>query len=178
MKDRDVRLFVATERQRFIHYVRSLLKETAEIDAEDVVHDVLIKVLERADQPAPDLLAAYIFRSLKNRVIDYVRTRKPTVSLDAEPGEGRERLIDLLQDHKPNALEVLQTQDGKRELFEALEELSEVEREVIIAHELEGVPFKEISEAQNVPLNTLLSHKSRAMKKLRKHFLESQGDTR
>ncbi len=178
MKDRDVRSFVVSERQRFIHYVRSLLKGTAEIDAEDVVHDVLIKVLERADPPAPDLLAAYIFRSLKNRVIDHVRTRKPTVSLDAESSGGREKLIDLLQDHKPNALELLQTEEGKRELFEALEELSKMEREVIIAHELDGVPFKELSEIRGVPLNTLLSHKSRAMKKLRKHFLESQGDRR
>ena len=95
------------------------------------------------------------------------------VSLDAESGEGREKLIELLQDHKPNALELLQTEEGKRELFRALEELSEMEREVIIAHELEGVPYKELSDIRNVPLNTLLSHKSRAMKKLRKHFLES-----
>jgi DNA-directed RNA polymerase specialized sigma24 family protein len=44
---------------------------------------------------------------------------------------------------------------------------------VVIAHEFEGVPFKELSEIWNVPQNTLLSHKSRAMKKLRKHFLVS-----
>jgi len=177
MKDRDVRSFLESNRHRFIRYARSLVKETAEMDAEDVVHDVLVRVLERADQPPPDFLAAYVFRSLKNRVIDHVRTRKPTVSLDAEPGEGSEKLIDLLQDRRPNALEILQTQEGKEELFVALEELSEMEREVVIAHELEGVPFKELSQTWNVPLNTLLSHKSRAMKKLRRHFLESQGDT-
>lgn len=173
MKDRDVRSFIESERQRFIHYVRSLLKETAEMDAEDVVHDVLIKILERADLPAPDFLAAYIYRSLKNRVIDYVRTRKSTLSLDAESDEGGGKLIDLLQDLKPNALEVLQTQEGKKELFEALEELSEMEKEVIIAHEFEGVPFKELSKMWNVPQNTLLSHKSRAMKKLKKDLLDS-----
>ena len=48
-----------------------------------------------------------------------------------------------------------------------------MEKEVIIAHELEGVPFKELSATWNVPLNTLLSHKSRAMKKLKKRFLNS-----
>ena len=51
-----------------------------------------------------------------------------------------------------------------------------MERGVIIAHELEGVPYRELSRIRNVPLNTLLSHKSRAMKKLKKHFLESQGN--
>ncbi len=141
------------------------------MDAEDVVHDVLVSVLERADLPAPDFMVAYVFRSLRNRVIDYVRTRKPTVSLEAETDEGRGKLIDLLKDRQPNALEVLQTREGKEELFEALEELSEMEREVVIAHELEGVPFNELSQMWNVPLNTLLSHKSRAMEKLKKRFL-------
>jgi len=171
LKDLDVRSFFQSERERFIYYVRSLLKGTAKMDAEDVVHDVLIKILERADLPAPDFLAAYIYRSLRNRAIDYVRTRKPTLSLESDEGGGK--LIDLLEDLKPNALEVLQTQEGKEQLFEALEVLNETEREVIIAHELEGVPFKELSQMWSVPLNTLLSHKSRAMMKLKKHFLDS-----
>jgi RNA polymerase sigma factor (sigma-70 family) len=173
MKDRDVRSIIAGERRRFVQYVRSLVKETAGIDAEDVVHDVLISVLERPDPPAPDYLVAYIFRSLKNRVIDHGRIRKPTMSLDAESDASGGKLIDLLKDVRPNALEVLQTQEGKEELFEALEELSGMEKEVIIAHELEGVPFKELSTTWNVPVNTLLSHKSRAMKKLKKRFLNS-----
>jgi RNA polymerase sigma-70 factor (ECF subfamily) len=172
MKDGYVRSFIADERQKLIRYVRSLLRETAEMDAEDVVHDVMVSILERADRPAPDYLAAYIYRSLKNRVIDQIRTSKPALSLDSE-SDGGGKLVELLQDRKPNALEILQTQEGKEELFEALEGLSEMEREVVIAHEFEGVPFKELSEIWNVPQNTLLSHKSRAMKKLRKHFLVS-----
>ena len=172
MKDGYVRSFIADERQKLIRYVRSLLRETAEMDAEDVVHDVLVSILERTDRPAPDYLAAYIYRSLKNRVIDQMRTRKPALSLDSE-SDGGGKLVELLQDRNPNALEILQTQEGKEELFEALEGLSEMEREVVIAHEFEGVPFKELSEIWNVPQNTLLSHKSRARKKLRKHFLDS-----
>ena len=119
MKDGYVRSFIADERQELIRYVRSLLRETAEMDAEDVVHDVLVSILERADRPAPDYLAAYIYRSLKNRVIDQIRTRKPALSLDSE-SDGGGKLIDLLQDRNPNALEILQTQEGKEELFEAL----------------------------------------------------------
>ena len=177
MKDSDVRSFIQIERRKLISYVRSLLNGAADLDAEDVVHDVFINVLERSDLPAPEYLAAYVFRALKNRVIDYARTRKPTVSLDAEVGEGSGKLADLLQDLKPGALESLQTREWKEELFRALEKLSEKERDVIIAHEFEGIPFRELSQARDIPLNTLLSHKSRAMKKLRKHFLDSQGDT-
>ena len=176
MKDRDVRSFIASERLRFVNYARSLVRGTADMDAEDIVHDVLIKILDRADLPAPEQLAAYIYRSLRNRVIDKLRTRKPTVSLDAENDEGNGRFIDLLRDGRPDALEILQAQEGREELFEALEGLAEMEKEVIIAHEFEGIPFKELAESWGVPQNTLLSHKSRAMKKLKQHFQDSKGD--
>lgn len=50
MTDPDLRSFIKNERQRLVYYVRSLLTETTEMDAEDVVHDVLTKILEKADQ--------------------------------------------------------------------------------------------------------------------------------
>ena len=171
MKEWDVRAFIDSERQRLVHYVRSLVQDTADMDAEDVVQDVLVKILERSDMTAPENLAAYIYRSLKNRVIDNMRTRKPTMSLDAVDEDGGS-LMELLQDSRPNAMEVLQSDEGKEELFQALETLSEMERRVIISHEFEGIPFAEMSQLWDVPQNTLLSHKSRAMKKLRNQFLD------
>ena len=174
MKDPDFRSFTRSERQRFIHFVGSLMKETGDMDAEDVVQDVLLSLLEKTDLTEPlENMAAYVYRSLRNRVIDYFRTRKSNLSLDSGPDEEGGKLIELLHDFRPNALEVLQTEQGREELFEALERLSEMEKQVIIAHELEGIPFKEIAQMWEVPLNTLLSHKSRAMKKLKEHFSNS-----
>jgi RNA polymerase sigma factor (sigma-70 family) len=159
---------IERERKKLIRYVRPLLRETADMDAEDLVQDVLLKVLERADSPVNiEHTTAYIYRSLRNRVIDYRRTQKPTQSIKTVSGENGESLIDLLQDHKPNAIELLQTEHGKRELFEALECLSRIERQVIIAHELEGASFKEMTTLLAVPKNALLSHKSRALQKLK-----------
>lgn len=174
MTDTDLRSFIKSERLRLVYYIRSLLRETADMDAEDVVHDVLAKILEKADPTTPlENLAAYVYRSLKNRVIDSIRTKKPTVSLDSAPDEESGQLVGLLRDLAPSALEALQTQEGKEGLFQTLEELRDMEREVIIAHEFEGVPFKGLSYRWNVPQNTLLSHKSRAIKKLRQHFQRS-----
>lgn len=169
MRGGDFLSFINKERQRLISYVRSLLKETAALDAEDVVHDVLLKLLEKADLIVPeDNLAAYVYRSLKNRVIDHSRTQKPTVSLDEGPDEHGGKLVDVLHDDfRPDGLEVLQTQRGREQLFEALQVLGEMERKVIIAHEFEGISFKELSRQWQVPQNTLLSHKARGLKKLR-----------
>jgi RNA polymerase sigma factor (sigma-70 family) len=153
------------------------MKETAEMDAEDVVQDVLLKILERGSSTLTiENMTAYIYRSLRNRVIDYRRTLKPIQSLNTEVYSSGERLIDLLQDHRPNALELLQTRQGKQELFEAFGCLSAMEKQVIVAHELEGTPFKELAIFLRIPQNTLLSHKSRAMKKLNKYFSDRLGD--
>ena len=144
MKSPDVGSFIRRDRLRLIHYVRSLLRSNSDLDAEDVVHDVLTNLLARTGQPAPELLAAYVYRSLKNRVIDHVRTRRSAVSLDAESDEAGPP-ISRLRDSRPDALELMQSQENRARLFEALQELSDIEREVVIAHEFESVRFKELA---------------------------------
>lgn len=176
MKDADFRTFIKTERHKLVRYVRSMLRESADMDAEDIVHDVLARILEKADLTASlEHLAAYVYRALRNRVIDAARTRKATLSLDASMDENGLRLLDLLADIKPEVLQTLQTKEGEAELFEALETLSEIERRVIIAHEFEGTSFKVLAGMWQIPQNTLLSHKSRAMQKLKRHFVK-RGD--
>jgi RNA polymerase sigma-70 factor (ECF subfamily) len=174
MKDADFRAFIQGERQRLIHYVRSLFRDTAEMDAEDVVHDVLVKILERPNSAQLENVTGYVYRAVKNRVVDFARTRKPMVSLQAESSEDGPDLIDMLADLSPNAMELLQTAQGEQALFAALSTLSEIERQVVIAHTFEGVSFRELSSSLRVPQNTLLSHKARALKKLKEHFLNSQ----
>ena len=175
MKDPEFGALIKQERQRFIAFVRALLRGASELDPEDVLHDVLARLLGKPNLELPvDRMTAYIFRSLRNRVVDHMRTRARHVSLDADGDENDDRsqpkLIDLLHDVNPDALEVLQSDEGKRALFKALDSLSAIERTVVIAHELEGESFKELASRLRLPLNTLLSHKARAMKKLEKHF--------
>jgi RNA polymerase sigma factor (sigma-70 family) len=177
MKQMDLLAFIKKERLKLIRYVRSLIRETATMEAEDIVHDVLLKILEKADLLGPtDNIMAYVYRSLKNRVIDLIRTGKPTLSLNSN-ADSRQNgidssLIDLLHDLSPNGLEILLNQQGEKELFSALQQLSEIERTVLIAHELEDISFKELCEKLDIPVNTLLSHKSRAMRKLKQYFSE------
>lgn len=168
MKDYDLRSFLAVERERLVRYVRSLLREAAEMDAEDVVHDVVIKLLERPETATPlDEWGAYVLRALRNRVIDRRRLKRPSVSLEAEAESGV-RFVDLLRDLGATPVEMLQTAEGRAALFAALEALNEMERKVIIAHEFEGLTFADLSARWQIPQNTLLSHKARGIKKLSK----------
>ncbi len=62
---------IATEWTRLVGYVRAWIADTAERDAEDVVQDVIERLFEKADvtEPVADL-TAYLYRSLRNKVID------------------------------------------------------------------------------------------------------------
>jgi RNA polymerase sigma factor (sigma-70 family) len=175
VRDPEFGAFITKERQRFIAFARALLRDASEIDPEDVLHDVLAKLLGKPSLELPlDRMTAYIYRSLRNRVVDHMRTRTRHVSLDEDGDDNDDRshpkLIDLLHSVHPDALEILQSDQGKRALFEALDSLSDIERTVVIGHELEGSSFKELAARLRMPVNTLLSHKARAMKKLEKHF--------
>lgn len=170
MANRQTQSFIRRERTRLISVARNLLKD-ASIDAEDIVHDVFLKLLERGDRPAPEYLAAYTYRSIKNRITDLARTRRQNVSIDDEDHS----LLHILSARGPNALEILSSEEGQQALFKALDTLSDMERRVVIANELEGHTFRDLAESWNIPINTLLSHKSRAMQKLRKQLNRRQS---
>ena len=153
----EARSFLADERQRFVSYVRGLLQNSSDLDAEDIVHDVFIKLMERRELPAPELFGAYVYRSLRNRVIDQIRARKPAAKED----------IEELADKNSDIVRSLQTAQGRKALFTCLGELNEIERKMIIANEFEGIPFKDLSAELEMPVNTLLSHKARGLRKLK-----------
>ena len=177
MTDSDFRAFLVNERQRLVHYVRSLIRETAEMEAEDIVHDVVMKVLERAELVPPERFQpAYIYRALRNRVIDRHRTAKNHLPIDKPDEEGL-ALADILADEAPGALEQLQTREGWQALFEALDRLSAAERDVITAHEFDGRNFKEIAAASGTPVNTLLARKRRGLQKLKIHLSTDKGES-
>jgi RNA polymerase sigma factor (sigma-70 family) len=150
--------FIATEWNRMVGAVRAWISDTAERDAEDVVQDVFERMFEKADlsEPIADL-SAYVYRSLRNRVIDLYRRKRPAAA-DLE-----ENLTDL----RFGATGELDRDEAREELFDAIDELPAAQREVLVATELEGRSFKELSEEWHTPLGTLLARKHRAIRSLR-----------
>ncbi len=170
----NLRAFFSEERRNLVGFVRRLLRDAGEAEAEDVVQDVLLRLLERPGSAADvENLPAYVYRSLRNRVIDSQRARRPRIFLD-EDWERGDALIDLLEDQSPALLDQLASRQGRQVLFEALSKLSDSERQVIIGREFDGRTYKELAALYDMPVNTLLSHRSRAMDKLRQYFSHRQ----
>ena len=164
--------FIADEHEKMIGFVRRFIDDTAERDGEDIVQDVMFNIFKSADITIPiENLTAYVYRALRNRIIDYLRKRRETVSLDEErSGDEGLTLLEMLPDPKTEQRDPNSSMEIRDFLFKALSLLDDEQREVLMATELEGHTFQELSKEWGIPLGTLLARKSRALSKLRKTF--------
>jgi RNA polymerase sigma factor (sigma-70 family) len=160
--------FIKTENARLKNYVRHLIDDTAEIESEDIINDVMLKIFDLPDISIPvENLAAYIYRSIRNRVIDIFKKKKiESISL-SEDRNDTISLKDILYDSRYNTERIFEDKETMDTLFSAIEELDEKYREIIILTEFEGKSFIELSRESGIPIGTLLSRKSRAIKMIR-----------
>ena len=118
-------------------------------------------------------LSAYIYRALKNRVIDYLRQKRSSLSLE-EPRSDEQvpTLADLLSDNSIAPQSELERKDLHDLLYQAIDALKPEDRAIILATDFEGWTFRDLAEEWDMPLGTLLARKARALKKIRR-FLEA-----
>ena len=160
--------FAAREWDRLVGAVRSWIDDEADRDAEDIVQDVLEGLFARPDLTAPIRdLSAFVWRSLRNRVVDRLRSRRWTVSLDA-PGDGGDGpLVEAVPDGRPGAERLAEQRRLRERIEAAIDRLGDDERAVFLATELEGRKFRELAAEWDTPVGTLLARKHRAVVRLR-----------
>jgi len=149
--------FFREKREAFVGYVRRRIDDAADQEAEDIVQDVILGLFDRADPTIPiQDLAAFVYRALRNKIIDRFRRRRETLPLMEDIlGTGEDPLLEF------ERREILEA------VFAAIEGLSAAEKAVILATELEERPFKELAGEWRVPIGTLLARKSRGLEKIR-----------
>jgi RNA polymerase sigma factor (sigma-70 family) len=166
----------AREYTNLLGYVRSSLPRVDEITAEDVVQDVALNFFSRGDFDSPvQNLLAYLYRSLKNRMIDLARKRKDVLLSEYDDvADGSNLLLETFISEPSDPEDALQQEKDMELLFRAIDRLRPDEQGIIEATELEGVTFRELSEKWDLPVGTLLSRKHRALNRLRKIILEEK----
>lgn len=160
--------YFATEGKKLTHYVQSKIKSVNEMDAEDIVDEVLVNLLTFVGLNGQiNNLPAYVTRSLQHKITDYYRTSGKTESIHTPIGnEDGLTLLDQLAS-AVNIEVATEQKEFMEHLLKALETLTPKQRDLFIATEIEGKSFKELSELWQEPIGTLLSRKSRTIKYLR-----------
>ncbi len=165
--------FFRTEHGKLTSYVRRLIDDAADRDAEDVVQDVMMRMFSRPDDLV-DNVSAYVYQSLRYRAIDMIRKRKNVMSIDEEfNGTNGLSLAGLLRDVRYDTHEEYEKRELRDEIYAVIDGLPEDSKAIVIATEFEGRSFRELSDTWKIPMGTLLARKSRAMKKIRNKL----GDT-
>ena len=161
--------FLVSERDKLVRYVRRLIDDNAERDGEDIVQDVALSLLARTDVLVPiESLPAYVYQSLRNRVIDYLRSRKHFIPFDeSDEEENGGSIAYMLQEGDLDFEKEITLAELRETIFEAIDGLPDDQKAIVVETEMNGRTFRELSEEWGVPLGTLLARKSRAIAKVR-----------
>ncbi|HEX2947398.1 MAG TPA: RNA polymerase sigma factor [Clostridia bacterium] len=171
-------VFFANEGKKLNNYVRRKIQSINDMDAEDIVGDVMLNLFNKPDITARvENLAAYVYRSLYYKIIDYQRSNHKTISLQSYLDEnGEDLLIKLIADKGISVSSEVERKEFFRKLAQAISSLDQKQRAVFIATEFEGRSFKELSVLWNEPIGTLLSRKYRTIKALQIMLKDYQNE--
>jgi RNA polymerase sigma factor (sigma-70 family) len=161
--------FFSRQYGKLVRSFRARYTDLSEMEVEDIVSDLMTDFFNRVDiSEEVENIGAYVYRSIQNKVIDYLRRRKKTVSfsetVDDEEGAERKVYPEPIYDMQAE----LDASEIRRRLTLALDGLEPNQRAVWIATELDDYSFRELSEEWGVPLGTLLARKHRAVAALQK----------
>lgn len=144
----------------------------SEEDAENITQDVFLDLYQKQALLNDQInQVAYLFTSVKNKCIDYLRRKL----LEQETAQKLQEELDLSLRMKFDSLESFDTEWGSEQKLEdviqkALDSLPERCREIFIKSKLEGKKQKEIAEELCISVKTVENQMTIAYKKLKEEL--------
>lgn len=131
--------------------------------SEDIVQDVFLRFWESKKYLSPkSFLKSYIFSSVRNASIDYIRKNNVHTFTELEEAS-------YLKEEEVTEENLLAQHEH---LHELLKQLPPQEYSVLIAIVVHNKKYKEVGEEMNISVNTVKTHLSRALKYLRTHNIK------
>ncbi|RGP18186.1 RNA polymerase sigma-70 factor [Parabacteroides gordonii] len=166
----DFENFYITWYSRVKYFARDYV--LSEEEAENITQDVFLEFYQKRDSLDFHInIIAYLFTSVKNKCIDYLRRKL----LEQEAAAKMQEEFDLSFRMKFDSLEAFNleglSEDNIKNIIEkALESLPERCREIFVMSKIEGKKQKEIAEDLGVSVKTIECQMTIAYKKLREEL--------
>ncbi len=147
-----------------LRYAKSLLSY-ANHEAEDIVSDIFCNLwVNRESLEIRDSIASYLYRAVKNRIINHHKKNKwSMIDIDEAAHEvvgQKHQLPDHLMSYK---------QFNERIIY-LVNQLPEKTRVVFMMSREEGLTYEQIAEMMDVSINTIKTHMFRAIRFLKEAF--------
>lgn len=136
----------------------------AQIDPEEIVQEVFVKVWLKKETINPDKdFQSYLFAIAKHLILDHLKSAVNRKLYFVEEHFQQDLMIeDTLDGSKSN--------DAEEKLFNLLQQLPERRKEIFCLSRFEGLSYKQIAERLNITENTVDSQIRNALAFLRKEF--------
>lgn len=136
--------------------------------AEDMTQEVFTKAWQ-ADAFATANHKAYLYRSMRNLLVDHWRRNKPTVSLDASVDENGTTLADVIEDSEaPSPMEVADRKGTLQMVAVGLHKIPQKLQDVLILRFVNQLSSKETAAALGTSEGNVRVLQHRAIKELKK----------
>lgn len=180
--DELIKLFAAGQAQAFeelvlryknslYQYLLSQVKD--EGAAGDLFQEVFLALYTHAeDFKAQGKAKSWLFLTARNKMLNYVRDRKPVTSLDEPDEEGNEFWHEVLPDGEEDLLTQLQSAEGLEHLKQVIDTLPPHQQEVLYLRQY--LSFAQMAEVLHKPLGTVLADCHRAVTKVRKILMSEE----
>ncbi len=166
----EVSRFFTDKYRKLVRYFQASYSDLSEMEVEDIVSDMMTDLLGKSELLGRvENVSAYISQSIRNKINDYLRRRKKTVSLDGSlPGAEGNPPPETVQEPSYDMTAELEAAEIRSRLIQALDALEPSQRAIWIATEIDGRTFRDLSEDWETPIGTLLARKHRANAALQK----------
>jgi RNA polymerase sigma-70 factor (ECF subfamily) len=133
-------------------------------DAQDVVHDAMVRMLRYIDTYRGGNARAWVLRIVRNTALTWLQTnRRPDhVSLDADRSSGVDALLVSHGNDGGDPAAIQLRRSEIEALHRAIRDLPLEQREVVLLRDVEGLSYREIATILEVPLGTVMSRLARA----------------
>jgi RNA polymerase sigma-70 factor (family 1) len=147
-----------------LRYAKSLLPH-ASTEAEDIVSDIFCNLwVNRQNLAITDSIASYLYRSVKNRIINtYKKNKLSLVDMNEVSNEAKGQSHQL----PDQLLSFKQLNDRVNFLVTKLPEKT---RLVFLMSREEGLTYEQIADVLDLSLNTIKTHMFRAIRFLKEAF--------
>ncbi|MDB4939893.1 MAG: sigW13 [Candidatus Doudnabacteria bacterium] len=168
-KENQLALELLVKRYIADSYRLSLQYLKTQIDAEDAVQEVFVKVWRNIKKVDPDKnFKAWLLEVTKNTCLDILKKKKALPFSAFELADGSNPLVDNLISPLASPLELAETASLQGLINKAKSSLPNKYKNILALYYEQGLNLREISEALKVPIDTIKSQHRRALISLKK----------
>ncbi len=129
--------------------------------SKEIVHDVFVRVWEKKHEMDLDnSVKSYIYRSVNNRCLNYIRDNKKFVNHDTTTEKP----------YSDNIIENLNAIEIQAIINRTLDSLPERTKQIFIMSRYDNLKYAEIAEKLGISIKTVEANISKALKELRKNL--------